>query len=237
MSCFSFLLFFARTGCVVVGLLMFMTAQAGTFTDAGTALTAPATSGTGNYTVSFNTAAWGTHHLQEKKDSGSWSNITTYVTDANGSAVFPSIERNVSVTSRTSGTYTYRVRFVAPEQSTLSSGYSNTKVTVVNTVPGIPFSITTPSSNSEGAFTVSWGVAPGPVSSYKLEQRFNGGNWVQIYSGTGLSEMINGLPDGTYSYRVKACGSGGCGSYRTAGNDTIVVHAPGIPPSITITEL
>ena len=52
---------------VLFVLLVSITAEAGTFTDAGTALTAPATSGTGNYTVSFDTAAAGTHYLQEKR--------------------------------------------------------------------------------------------------------------------------------------------------------------------------
>lgn len=237
MPCFSLDSVLSRTAFIILGLLISVVVQAGTFTNTSTALTAPASSSTGNYTVSFKTSAWGTHYLQEKKNSGSWGNIKTYVTAPNGTTSYPSITRNVSVSGRTSATYSYRVRFVAPSESTLSSGYSNTKVTVVSIVPGIPSSISAPSSDNNGAFTVSWGTASGTVASYKLEQQVDSGVWSEIYNGTGTLQPLTGLADGTYKYRVKACNSSGCSGYRTASNTTIVISPPGTPSSITITEL
>jgi len=226
-----------RTVLIMFGLLVSVVVQAGTFTNTSTALTAPASSSTGNYTVSFKTSAWGTHYLQEKKNSGGWVNIKTYVTNPNGTTSYPSITRNVSVSGRTSAMYSYRVRFVAPSESTLSSGYSNIKVTTVSIVPGIPSSISAPSSDNDGSFSVSWGSSSGTVTSYKLEQQLNSGSWSQIYSGTSLSQSVSGLTDGTYRYRVRACNSSGCSGYRTASNNTVVISPPGTPPSITITEL
>lgn len=227
----------SRTVFIIFGLLAPIAVQAGTFTNASTALTAPATS-TGSHTVSFKTQAFGTHYLQEKKNSGGWVNRKTYSTPSNGTNNYPAITRNVSLTGRTVGTYSYRVYFV-PTSSTgqPATGYSNIKITVVTTPPGIPASISAPASDNDGAFTVSWGAASGTVISYELQQQVNGGSWVQIYSGTSLSEAVSALANSTYQYRVRACNSTGCSGYRTASNTTVVLSAPGVPSSITITEL
>lgn len=237
MSRFSFASALSRTVFIIFGLLISIVVQAGTFTNASTALTAPATSA-GSHTVSFKTQAYGTHYLQEKKNSGSWVNKKTYFTQLTGtSSNYPKITRNVSRSGLSAGTYSYRVKFVPGANSPLSTAYSNTKVTVVSTVPGVPSSITTPGSDNDGAFSVSWGAASGTVTGYKLQQQVDGGSWGEIYSGTSRSKAVSGLVDGTYKYRVRACNSLGCGGYRTAGNTTLVLHAPGIPSSITITEL
>lgn len=238
MSCFSLDSVLSRTVFIIFGLLISIAVQAGTFTNATTALTAPATS-TGSHTVSFKTKAYGTHYLQEKKNSGSWVNRKTYVTAFGGynSVDYPSITRNVSRSGLTAGTYSYRVRFVPGQGSQLNTSNSNVKITVVSLTPAIPASISAPTNDNDGAFTVSWGAASGTVTSYKLEQQLNSGSWSEIYSGTNLSEALTGLVDGTYQYRVKACNSEGCSGYRTAGYTTLVLHAPGVPSSITITEL
>lgn len=197
---------------------------AGTFTNATTALTAPASSSTGDYTVSFNTKAPGTHDLQEKKNSGGWVNVKTYTTDTMGSAIdYPTITRNVSLTGRTTATYSYRVYFSG--NYLLDSGYSNTKVIVVSMVPGAPSSITTSSTQgNNSSFTVNWSIASGSVTSYKLEQQLDGGSWNLMYSGLDTSQTYSGLADGSYKYRVKACNSDGCSSYKTS--STYIVMSP-----------
>jgi len=228
-----------RTVLIMFSLLVSVVVHGGTFTNVSTSLTAPATSSTGNFTVTFKTEAQGTHYLQQKKNSGSWVNVNSYVTDSNGWQTVTS--RSVSRSGLAAATYSYRVKFVPHPVAVSHFGssvlYSNTKITVVSIVPGIPPSISAPSTDSNGAFTVSWGGASGTVTSYKLEQQVNGGSWSQIYSGTSLSKAVSGLADGTYRYRVRACNNSGCSGYRTAGNNTVVISAPGTPPSITITEL
>ena len=223
----------SRTAFVMFGLLISIAVQAGTFTNATTALTAPATS-TGSHTVSFKTAAWGTFYLQEKKNSGNWVNVHTFAIPSVNDLTYT---RNVARSGLTSGTYSYRVYFVPGLNSSLSASYSNTKVTVISLVPGIPSSISTPINDNDGAFTVSWGVASGVIESYQLEQQANDGTntWTQIYSGTGTSQAVTGLVDSTYSYRVKACNSEGCSGYQLSSNSTIVAHTPGVPPNATLT--
>lgn len=235
MSRFSFASAFSRTVFIVFGLLISLAVQAGTFTNASTALTAPASSSTGNYTVSFKTNAYGTFYLQEKKNSGSWANRFTFATTpGNYNAA---LTHNVSLTGRTSATYYYRVKLVGAQGTNLGTKYSNTKITAVSLIPSIPASISAPGNDNDGTFSVSWGTASGTITSYQLEQQINGGSWGQIYSGTSRSKAVSGLVDGTYKYRVKACNSDGCSGYRTASNTTVVLSAPGTPPSITITEL
>ncbi|MDX2349627.1 MAG: fibronectin type III domain-containing protein [Porticoccus sp.] len=231
---------YTRALFAAIVLLVSITTQAGTFTNVSTSLTAPATSSTGSYTVSFKTEAWGTHYLQEKKNSGSWANVKSYVTDENNWQTVKS--RSVSRSGLATATYSYRVKFIATAHYPIrffgsAPLYSNTKTVFVAITPGVPASISAPSTDNNGAFTVSWGTASGTVTSYKLQQQLNSGSWGQVYSGTSRSKAISGLGDGTYKYRVKACNSAGCSGYRTAGNTTVVTRPPGVPPAITITEL
>ena len=225
---------YTRVLFAAVVLLVSITTQAGTFTDVSTALTAPATS-TGSHTVTFKTGAFGTYYLQEKKNSGSWVNVYSHATTAENYQTVTT--RSVSLTGRTSATYTYRVKFVAGEGSTLGTLYSNTKTVFVAITPGVPASISAPSTDNNGAFTISWGAGSGTITSYKLQQKIGSGSWSQIYSGTIRSKAVSGLADGTYKYRVKACNSAGCSGYKTAGNSSIVANKPGVPISTTITEL
>jgi hypothetical protein len=189
--------------------------------------------------VSFKTSAWGTHYLQEKKDSGSWVNVASYATAQNGSSTtYPTVTRNVSLSGRTNGTYSYRVYFASANNITNSppSGYSNTKVTVVSVVPGTPSSISNPDSDNDRFFTVSWGAASGVVENYQLEQQADDGTntWTQIYSGIETSKAITVSVDAIYNYRVKACNSNGCSGYQVSSNGTIVALTPGIPPNATL---
>jgi RHS repeat-associated protein len=219
-------LFSAITHCLFALFLLLVSTvvYSGSFTDVGTALTTPASSSTGNYTVTFKTSALGTHYLQQKTNTGNWANVGTYVTAPNGTANYPSVTRNKPFSGKTTGTYSYRVYFVPPEASpVVSGGYSNTKITVVSLVPGAPSIISTSSIQGNNAsFTVNWGTSSGTVNSYELEQQLDGGAWGQVYSGIGISQAYSGLADGSYNYRVKACNSIGCSSYRTASSAYVV---------------
>ena len=218
-----------RASIILFGVLISMALQAGTFTNASTALTAPAVS-TGDHTVSFKTSAWGTHHLQEKKDSGSWTNVASYTTAQNGSnTTYPTVTRNVSLSGRTTGTYSYRVYFVTGNTITNStpSGYSNTKVTVVSSVPNTPPSLTaSPDGDDTSAYSISWGSVTGVVDYYILEQQVDNGPWSDAYSGTDTSVTLTGFSDGTQNFRVRACNSEGCSDYQASSAASFVVSTP-----------
>ena len=104
------------------------------------------------------------------------------------------------------------------------------------TPPGIPASITVPSSSSTGSYTISWGVASGTLTAYELYEAANSGfsGQVQVYSGTGTSKQISGKGNGTYYYRVRACYASMCSGYRTGANPTVVsLGVPAAPASIS----
>lgn len=106
--------------------------------------------------------------------------------------------------------------------------YGSVTVTAVSPA-GVPTSISTPDTDSDGAFTVSWGAASGSVTHYKLEQQLNDQDWVQIYSGSSRSAQVSDLADGIYRYRVSACTAASCNpTYRTSG-PTIVSNTPTSP--------
>ena len=219
-----------RASIILFGVLISMALQAGTFTNASTALTAPASSSTGSYTVSFKTSAWGTHHLQEKKDSGSWTNVASYTTAQNGSSsTYPTVTRNVSLSGRTTGTYSYRVYFVTGNtiNNSTPSGFSNTKVTVVSSVPNTPPSLTaSPDGDDASAYSISWGAVSGVVDYYILEQQVDNGPWSDAYSGTDTSVTLTGFSDGTQNFRVRACNTEGCSDYQASSAASFVVSTP-----------
>lgn len=104
------------------------------------------------------------------------------------------------------------------------------------TPPGIPASITVPSSSSTGNYTISWGTASGTVTAYELFEATNAGfsGQVQVYSGTGTSKPISGKGNGTYYYRVRACNGALCSGYRAGANPIVVTLAvPAAPASIS----
>lgn len=111
-----------------------------------------------------------------------------------------------------------------------------------NTAPGMPGSISVPSSISGGTtITVSWTAATdkeGNLSGYKVEKCINGSNtWNQIYMANGLSTqdlVVFGTQ--TVQYRVKAYDAEGLESGWKTSNQVTVVNnvAPGAPPTITV---
>ncbi len=180
-------------------------------------VTAPATDSDGAYTVEWTSASGATsYRLEQRQDAGSWSEIY------NGAA------RSTPLSGLSNGTFQYRARAC---NSYGCSAYSAVETTVVTHPPGSTPTITAPPTDSNGAFTVSWtGVST--ATSYRLEQRKDGGSWSQIYNGASLSKAVSGLSNGTYEYRARACNAGGCGGYSAA-DATVVTHPPGGAPAVT----
>jgi YD repeat-containing protein len=101
------------------------------------------------------------------------------------------------------------------------------------TPPGVPASITVPSSSSTGSYTINWGVASGTLTAYQLYEATNSGfsGETLAYSGTALSKAISGKGNGTYYYRVRACYASMCSAYRTGANPTVVSLGVPAPPA------
>ncbi|RZG05099.1 hypothetical protein EXT48_09865 [Pseudoalteromonas sp. CO348] len=128
-----------------------------------------------------------------------------------------------------SGTYYYRVKAC---KNGVCSGFSSVVSTRVTRQypPGTP-SISSPSTSSNGYFTVSWSAGSGASPNYYevIGENLSG----YVYSGGGTSSSRGPLADGTYYYRVRACNSAGCSSYSPTTSTT--VSKPKIPntPSIS----
>ncbi|TQV89601.1 FG-GAP-like repeat-containing protein [Aliikangiella coralliicola] len=163
-----------------------------------TSITTPGSS-SGSYTVSWASVNVATsYRLEEQINGGGWNQVYS------GTALSKSF-------TKSDAGYRYRVKACT---SATCSGYktSNT-ITVVN-LPSMPSSISGPSNNANGNFTINWGAASGVVTSYTLQRRVNSGSYSTVYSGSGLSKSFSGLSDGSYDFQVRACNGSGCSSWR-----------------------
>src|SRR5688572_2789291 len=118
---------------------------------------------------------------------------------------------------------------------TLDPAGNRTEV-AARTPPGIPASITVPTSSTTGSYTVNWAEASGTVTAYELYEATNAGfsGQVLVHSDAAPSKAISGKGNGSYYYRVRACNGSACGGYRTGGNPTVVTLPPGVPASISV---
>lgn len=176
-------------------------------------LSAPASSNTGSYTVSWGGVSTSTAYtLQEQVNGGSWATL-----------------QNTSATSRAisgkgNGSYGYRVRAC---NGGGCSGFSATKATVVTHPPASAPTLSVPSSSNTGSYTVSWG-AVSTATRYTLREQVNGGSWTTIQSSSARSRAISGKGNGTYGYRVQACNAGGCGPLSSTHTVTVAL-VPAVP--------
>ena len=188
----------------------------------------PEASSDGNISLSWLNPSTSTlFEVEEQVGSGSWNLI-----GVTGSTAF-------SPPNRADGTYNYRIQYcfmleIPPSTSTrICTATSNTDQVVVTRPPGTPPSISTPGDDDNGAFTVSWGSATGVSPQYTLEREKNGsGTWDVEYTGSGTSSPVNGLADGSYKFRVKACNVGGCSTHKTS-SVTYVANKPGVPSNLS----
>lgn len=171
------------------------------------AVSAPASSTSGSYTVTWSSVALATTYaLDEAKDGGAWTTIH------NGSG------NSVARSSLPDGAYQYRARAC---NAGGCSGYS-TPVTTTVTLPapqppGAPATLTVPSSASTGStFTVSWSAVVG-ATSYELYRNRSQQGWTSEYVGGATSKTQNLNFAAVYQYRARACNANGCGAYSPVG--------------------
>ena len=170
-------------------------------------ISVPSNDADGAYSISWAAVSGATgYQLEQKVGSGGWSSIYT------GTA------RSKSVSSLGTNTYQYRVK---AKYGSVSGGYRTSAATYVVKTPS---SISVPSNDADGAYSISWPAVSG-ATGYQLEQKVGSGSWASIYNGTGVSKAMAGLATNTYQYRVKAKYGSVSGGYRTSAA-TYVVKTP-----------
>lgn len=183
----------------------------------------PSTNGTINVTWPAGANAT-SYYVQERFNSGSWTTLSSSYTGT-----------GYTVSGRADGTYRYRVY---SKNAVSSSGWVYSNNVSVLRIPGTPSSISVPSSSTNGTIYVSWGTASNTVQRYELWRATNSSfsGATRVYNSTGTAVSLTGHADGTYYFRVRACNTSGCGSYRTGSNATSVLKVPGVPGGLTAPE-
>ena len=148
------------------------------------ALTVPASSSTGSYTVSWTKPAKATRfELQEKSGSGNWS------------GAYSGAANSQSFTKGTGG-YSYRVRACAGQ--TNCSGWSSTgniRVTVIAATLTIK-----PNPAPGGNYTVRW-----TGTGNQLLESFNNSAATRTYTVSGTSNAFTNKSPGSYTYTLRLC--------------------------------
>ncbi len=118
----------------------------------------------------------------------------------------------------------------------MGSTTKSKSISVVYRAPGIPSSLSAPSTDSDGSYTVSWGTASGTLTEYQLQERPNGGSWSTVYTGTSRSRSYSKTQNTYYDYRVRACNNGACSGYTSSKRVTMPpasVSASALPATLT----
>jgi len=182
------------------------------------ALTVPAFSNNGSYTVSWTSVAYASsYELQESANAGAW--VASYAGSGLSSAI----------SGKAAGSYAYRVRAC---QGAACSGWSVSQSTAVQYPPSAASAISSPGTAPNGNYAVSWTLVAG-ADRYVLEQSANGGGWGTAQNNAALSLSYAGQGAGTYAYRVTACNPAGCGPVSATAT-TQVIYAPGSAPALSV---
>jgi hypothetical protein len=185
-------------------------------------ITVPASSTTGNFTVSWASSTGATGYDLEEDSSSAFSSPTQVYTGANTS---------FAVTNKPAGTYWYRVR--ATSSLGNSAWRTSTNGCVVQIPPVAPSSITVPANSVTGSYTVSWSSSIGSTG-YDLEEATDAAfsSPTTVYQGTNTTYNVTGKTSGTFYYRVRATNTWGNSAWTTGANGCQII--PPNPPTITV---
>ena len=179
------------------------------------AISVPSTDCDGAYTVSWTPV----------------SEATSYELQRNLSTIYIGPEPSFNEEGMPVGTYSYRVR---ASNSCGNSGWAPVSPPgspcIVTSIPLAPSTISVPSTDCDGAYTVSWASVSG-ATSYLLERatKPDFSDPVPIYTGAGTSLNETGVPIGNYWYRVRASNS--CGDSGWTSSSKCEVSSPPLAPS------
>ncbi|WP_430392069.1 hypothetical protein [Dyella sp. 20L07] len=187
--------------------------------SAAPALTVPANSTNGSYTISWTAVTDATSYtLQESYNGGVWVPV-----QANGNTAW-------AASGRANGSYTYMVQACNVAGC---SGWSSTGTITVLLPPPMPTGVIAPAA-AYGPFTVSWNATP-TATSYDLHQSCNNGPWVIVYSGASTATVITPGASATCWYGVYALNASGASAQ--AGFATVfteVTLAPTGAPTLSV---
>jgi YD repeat-containing protein len=174
----------------------------------------PATSTNGSYVLSWSShASVGTYRLEELV-SGIWQTIQDSAATS----------RNVS--GKLQGSYSYRVR--SCNTAGCASTPSNVGTAQVSIAPPL-FQPAGNETNTSGNYTISWGTVD-LATSYKLQERTNGGGWSTVQDSAATSKSFTGKAANNYEYQVQGCNSAGCGAFSSSPK---LIQVLQVPPPVT----
>jgi len=176
----------------------------------------------GNFMVSWGFSSEATGYTLQRATTSNFSDAQIVYS---GAAI------NFYQTGLAAGTYYYRVN-----ASNLcgTSDWKNGGAVVVGTpcvAPTAPASISYPSTDNDGSFTVSWSASSG-ATGYTL-QRATTSDFLDaqtVYSGASTSYAQTDLANGMHYYRVNALNS--CGTSAWKAGPSVTVCVPPTAPSI-----
>src|SRR5690606_15286797 len=139
--------------------------------------------------------------------------------------------QDVGLTAATA--YTYRVQ--ACNVSGCSPFSTEASATTLPLPPGAPAALSA-TTISVSQVDLAWSAASGTVDEYVIERRAGAGTYAVVDTVTTTSFTDTGLAAATtYTYRVRACNSGGCSTYSNEAVATTYPSAPGAPTALVAT--
>ncbi|MGY6517588.1 MAG: hypothetical protein ACXIUZ_02630, partial [Lysobacteraceae bacterium] len=97
--------------------------------------------------------------------------------------------------------------------------------------PSCAPTVSAPSTNNTGSFSVTWGGVA-TATRYELQERLNSGSWSLVQNTAATSRAVSGKGNGTWRYRARACNMAGCSSYSPV-VDVVVTLPPSSAPSLS----
>jgi YD repeat-containing protein len=173
-------------------------------------VSAPASSSTGSYTVSWTAVSTATSYtLQEQVNGGAWT--TTYSGAGTSKAI----------SGKGNGTYGYHVRACNVGGCSAWSVTDSTMVGIIPATPAAPH-VSVSGVDYKQVVKASWTAVSG-ATSYQVEMTEPGATLGEVYdNGSNTTFSTITFDPGTYKFRVKACNSVGCSSWSPYGSATVV---------------
>jgi hypothetical protein len=165
-------------------------------------VSAPASNNTGSYAVSWSAVSAATSYaLEESTNGGGWTQIQ------NTSAL------SAAIGGKGDGSYSYRVNACnaggcGPMSSTIGTSVTLPPSTPTNLTAR--YRVIVMPSYIKHTFTFTWASSAG-ATSYELQT--SGGGVIYRGAAPGYQYEATGGPNTNITYRVRACGSGGCSEW------------------------